>query len=281
MEGLSESAWQESDSSMGLNTSILLDRNLGLLQDIRIGFVGDESHDPAFSKDQDQAVLASLNNIKNQELSMWDCEEVTAVAADPFLRALEWNDISLREWSDKPECNVDEFGCLHIFRQIVEIVNLAHSQGAVVQNIWPSCFVMSPFDQVIVMESSSCSDSGYNSQEEGLNSQTETKDETHLLPDKLHQQRSSPGIDNFLLVGSSINTSSSTSCMQSSSMHATQASSVEAARSNGVEQGEGKTQAFLMKLVLLMETFWYTSPEELAGAPSSCASDIYCLGVLL
>jgi len=36
-----------------------------------------------------------------------------------------------------------------------------------------------------------------------------------------------------------------------------------------------------VKELLLMETSWYTSPEEIAGAPCSCASDIYRLGVLL
>lgn len=48
-----------------------------------------------------------------------------------------------------------------------------------------------------------------------------------------------------------------------------------------VEQAEGKAQPFPMKQILIMETSWYTSPEEVAGSPSSCASDIYQLGVLL
>ncbi|OWM81413.1 hypothetical protein CDL15_Pgr007451 [Punica granatum] len=286
MEGSSESAWHKSDSSRGLNTSVISDRNQRLLGDDRISFLGDESQDSRYRKDRDRAVLASSNNLKSQAISSRDCEEVIALAANPFLRALEWDDISLRQWLDKPERQVDEFECLHIFRQIVEIVDVAHSQGVVVQNVRPSCFVMSSFNRVTFIESASCSDSGSDSLDEGLNSQTDFKDEPHSLPDELHQQRSTLGTDNFQLIGSSTNTSSGTCCMQSSSMYGTQASSVEAARMDrvkdgNVEQGEEKTQAFPMKQVLLMETTWYTSPEEVAGAPSSCASDIYRLGVLL
>jgi hypothetical protein len=48
-----------------------------------------------------------------------------------------------------------------------------------------------------------------------------------------------------------------------------------------VEHEEERKQPFPMKQILLMESCWYTSPEEDAGSPSSCASDIYRLGVLL
>ncbi|KAK4487212.1 hypothetical protein RD792_006532 [Penstemon davidsonii] len=42
-----------------------------------------------------------------------------------------------------------------------------------------------------------------------------------------------------------------------------------------------KKHCFPMKRILLMETNWYSSPEEISGGSSSCASDIYQLGVLL
>ncbi|PWA64362.1 protein kinase-like domain, Coatomer beta' subunit (COPB2), WD40 repeat, conserved site [Artemisia annua] len=44
-----------------------------------------------------------------------------------------------------------------------------------------------------------------------------------------------------------------------------------------VEQKEEKKNRFPMKRILQMETGWYTSLEEAAGAPSSCASDVYLL----
>ncbi|KAK1268307.1 Protein SPA1-RELATED 4 [Acorus gramineus] len=75
----------------------------------------------------------------------------------------EAGEISLREWLDKPERSVDLFECLHIFRQIVDTVNLAHSQGIVINNVRPSCFVMSAFNRVAFIESASCSSSGSDS----------------------------------------------------------------------------------------------------------------------
>nr|POE88882.1 protein spa1-related 3 [Quercus suber] len=153
MEGSSESAWQESDSSRGLNSSSVSDRNRRVLSANRIGLSGDTSNDSVFRKERSRVVLAHTDHhLKNQGGLSGVCED--EVAVDPFVRAIKWGDVSLRQWLDKPERTVDGFECLHIFRQIVEII-------------------------------------------------------------------------------------------------------------------------------LLMETNWYTSPEEVAGSPSSCASDIYRLGVLL
>ncbi|CAI0378546.1 unnamed protein product [Linum tenue] len=148
---------------------------------------------------------------------------------------MRWGgDVSLRHWLDKPERPVEEFECLHIFSQIVDIVNIAHSQGIVVNNVRPSCFYMSSFNHVSFIESASGSDSGSDSLEDGLNDNQglELKDNEE---------------DNDRNVG----------------------------------EGERKQPPFPMKEVLLMETGWYTSPEEAAGSTSSIASDIYRLGVLL
>lgn len=78
---------------------------------------------------------------------------------------------------------------------------------------------------------------------------------------------------------------SETSCMLSSSVYATQVS-LEREESklkdnSNIGLVEEKKQPFPMKQVLAMETTWYSSPEEVTGAPSSCASDIYRLGVHL
>ncbi|XP_010479846.1 PREDICTED: protein SPA1-RELATED 4-like isoform X1 [Camelina sativa] len=147
-----------------------------------------------------------------------------------IVRALECEDVSLRQWLDNPDRSVDAFECFHVFRQIVEIVNAAHSQGIVVHNVRPSCFVMSSFNHVSFIESASCSDSG--SDEEITTKSRE--------------------------VGSS---------------------SLSERRSNRSEGAE--KQPFPMKQILAMEMSWYTSPEEDSGSPSTCASDVYRLGVLL
>ncbi|CAI0437718.1 unnamed protein product [Linum tenue] len=164
---------------------------------------------------------------------------------------MRWGgDVSLRHWLDKPERSVEEYECLHIFSQIVDIVNIAHSQGIVVNNVRPSCFYMSSFNHVSFIESASCSDSGSDSLEDGLNNNQglELRDSfSPLLLAISQKQKSAGGKDNNRNVG----------------------------------EGERKQQLFPMKEVLLMETGWYTSPEEAAGSTSSIASDIYRLGVLL
>ncbi|KAF5766614.1 putative transcription factor WD40-like family [Helianthus annuus] len=143
---------------------------------------------------------------------------------EDVIRPVESKDVSLRQWLDNTHRVVDALDCLHIFMQIVEIVNLAHSQGFVVQNVCPSCFVMSSFNRVSFIESVTSSDSG----SDESNNQT----------------------DEFVGLCSP--------------------------NPLGVQSGFQNNQQ-----VLQMESGWYTSPEEAAGAASSCASDVYRLGVLL
>lgn len=151
------------------------------------------------------------------------------------IRPVESKDVSLRQWLDNNKRVVNALDCLHIFMQIVEVVNLAHSQGFVVQNVRPSCFVLSSFNRVSFIESVSCSDSGSDScEDESNNPKTEF---TGLV--------SSSGQSQLEL------------------------------------ESKSKSNAFPMKQILQMESDWYTSPEEAVGAASSCACDVYRLGVLL
>lgn len=283
MEGSSDSAWHRSDSSRGLSTSNVSGRNLRLLRGERVDFSGDAQQDFAFRKVRDRVLSASADSLRNQAGLSREFEEELTV--NPFFRALEWDDVSLRQWLDKPDRQVDEFECLHIFRQIVDIVNVAHSQGVVIQNVRPSCFVMSSFNRVSFIESASCSDSGSDSLEDGSNSRTEAKDESSSFPHDMHRQKRSENSHyaetptTIALFGDS--------CIQSSSIYAAKVSLVEEIGDNKIKDGSTAEQAkenappFPMKQVLLMEASWYTSPEEVAGAPSCCASDIYRLGILL
>ncbi|RVW79360.1 Protein SPA1-related 3 [Vitis vinifera] len=262
MEGSSESGWRNSDISRGLNVSIVSHgRNPRQRHANRIGLSGGASHDSGFisgRKERDHVLSSHAKNHKNQVGISQVCDD--DVALDPFVRAIEWGDVSLRHWLDKPERRVDALECLHIFTQIAEIVNAAHSQGVVVNNVRPSCFVMSSFNHVSFIESVSCSDSGSDSLEDGSNSHTEEDNGLSSLPDDLHLQKSV------------------------SATHVTLVEDREEYKSTdrrSVEQSEEKKQTFPMKEILLMETNWYTSPEEISGAQTSCASDIYQLGVLL
>ncbi|XP_009784589.1 protein SPA1-RELATED 3-like isoform X2 [Nicotiana sylvestris] len=271
MEGSSESGWEGSDSPRGLNSSALVDRN-PRFQTSSIRSSGDVSHDTGFvpgRKGRGRIESPHVNRLKAQGGVTED-----RLAVDLGDRRIDCSDVSLRQWLDNPERAVDALECLHIFSQIVEIVNLAHSQGIVVHNARPSCFVISSSKRIAFIESASCSDSGSDSSEEdGLNSQTiELKDSSSVLPhelDKLGRQSSQL---EKICTKASVKVSESC-CLQSSSGHVVQTSKKR--------QEEEKKHTFPMKQILLLETNWYNSPEEIAGAPSSCASDIYRLGVLL
>lgn len=280
MEGSSESAWQKSNSSRDLNTSRVSNRNPRLNRTRRFGFLGGSSQDSDLRNERDGVVVAHTGDLKNQGGLSGVCED--EVQVDPFVRAIEWGDVSLRQWLDRPDRSVDAFECLHIFRQIVEIVNVAHSEGIVVHNVRPSCFVMSSFNHVSFIESASCSDSGTDSPEDGLNSPTM---EAKNLSSALHQKQSTMASGNFQFIKTPANALSDTSYMQSSSLYAARESLMQESGENRTRdrsaQLDDKRQPFPMKQILLTESSWYTSPEEVSGGPSPCASDIYRLGVLL
>ncbi|KAM3396069.1 protein SPA1-RELATED 4 isoform X1 [Capsicum galapagoense] len=273
MEGSSESGWEGSDSYRGLNSSALEDRNTRF-QTSSIRSSNDVLHDSGFvpgRKGRERIEFPRVNCLKAQGGVAED-----RLTVDQGGRRRDCSDVSLRQWLDNPERAVDALECLHIFTQIVEIVNLAHSQGIVVHNARPSCFVMSSFRRIAFIESLSCSDSGSDSSEDGLNSQSiELNDTSSVLPhesDALGRESSQ-----LEKISAKASTGVSENCyLQSSSGHAVQA--LEASKNT---QEEEKQHTFPMKQILLMETNWYTSPEEIAGASSSCASDVYRLGVLL
>lgn len=282
MEGSSESGWRNSDISKGLNISIVSDRrNPGQRHARRTNLSGDASHESGFisrSKERDLALSSHTKHPKSQIGFSQVCDD-----------GVEWGDVSLRYWLDKPERRVDAVECMHIFTQIADIVSAAHSQGVVVNNVKPSCFVMSSFNHISFIESVSCSDSGSDSLEDGLNSHTVENNRLSSFPEDM--QKSPSGSEGFLPKIMPRNASqivlSETSFMQSNSVYATHEAVVEdreeckSTDRRSIEHSEEKKQTFPMKEILLMETNWYTSPEEISGAQRSCASDIYQLGVLL
>lgn len=184
-------------------------------------------------------------------------------------------DASLRQWLDTQERIVDHLECLHIFRQIVEMVDLAHSQGVVVNNIRPSCFIMSCVNLVSFIESASCSSSGSDEENnEGVDVDVEcsssSSQSVHTDSEDLSSRNSNPDV----------------SCVQSSLVIPGCLSSVETDDSSKVERdgigiGIGIEKKFPMKKVMIMEMNWYTSPEEVDGGQGSYSSDVYRLGILL
>lgn len=72
---------------------------------------------------------------------------------------------SLREWLSNSARVIDKVENLHIFKQIAEFVELAHSQGVVLGNIRPSSFLLSSLNRVSIIESGSSHTSSSSSEE--------------------------------------------------------------------------------------------------------------------
>ncbi|KAH9609206.1 hypothetical protein KSS87_002242 [Heliosperma pusillum] len=269
MEGSSDTGWQRSSSSRGLDNSFSTERTRKLLHASRLSLSTDTSRNSAFAtgrKVQDTYGPTSSDLLRNHQLASSGVLSGLELEVDPLLHSGEWGDVSMRRWLDNAERTVDVIESLHIFRQIVEIVNTAHSQGIVLNNVRPSCFIMSSFNHVSFIESASCSDSGSDSLEDAPNGQgVETKQDSASLAHDLLEWKSRS--DN-----KEINPNQENSWSKSQSSQETD---------SGSSEKGGEKQCFPMKEVLVMETSWYTTPEEIAGAPCSCASDIYRLGVLL
>lgn len=263
MEGSSESGWRRYDSWRGLNPRVRMSSAVRLSGDSTSNDSGYASVRKWRERDGERTPWPRINNHRTQFAATDDGGAAVA-------RPMECNDVSLRQWLDNPERTVDSLECLHIFSQIVDVVNLAHSQGIVVHNVRPSCFTMSSFNRVSFIESASCSDSGSGSGSDEYGSNGEMAE---FNSNQLRELDS--GIErNQAFVGSQIN--SETSCLQSGSGQGVQASEATAN-----ERAGDKKHSFPMKQILLMESTWYKSPEEVSGGPTSCASDIYQLGVLL
>ncbi|KAL0411116.1 UNVERIFIED_CONTAM: protein SPA1-RELATED 3 [Sesamum latifolium] len=279
MEGSHESGWQRSDSSRGLNSSSFLDRNRRVRRASTVRS-SDDTHTMNGWISVRKGWERTPTGTTELRLRQWD----GGTAGRLLVQPVERKDVSLRQWLDNPERKVDALECIHIFSQIVDIVNRTHSQGIVVHNVRPSCFIMSSFNRVSFIESASCSDSGSDSQEHGSNSQTaEFTGSASRLPSDSHlRQNSGTQLDSHgsRLTRNPVNAASQmnseASCLQSCSGQA-----MHASEATGNDRAEDKKHSFPMKQILLLESNWYSSPEEVSGGPSSYASDIYQLGVLL
>ncbi|XAR56539.1 hypothetical protein NMG60_11037067 [Bertholletia excelsa] len=262
MEGSSESCWRKSDSFRGS------DRNLQLCWPSRIGFSSNAYHDSCYMriKGRERVVLAQ-RDLRRDKVGLPGFHENEV--ADPVVCATEGSDVSLRQWLDNPERAVDASECLHIFRQIVEIVNVAHSQGGVVHNVRPSCFVISSSNHVSFIEPASWSDSDSDPIKDGSSNQkVKLKGSSSSLPLKLHRKGSHLDTTNIQL---EVNQTNASLQMTELGCNIKQAQA----------QAQVEKHCIPTKQILLIETTWYTSPEEFAGTPCCCASDIYRLGVIL
>ncbi|KAJ6400689.1 hypothetical protein OIU84_016181 [Salix udensis] len=195
--------------------------------------------------------------------------------------------ISLREWLKPGHCRRNKVESLLIFKQTVELVYLAHSQGVAFQDLCPSCFNLSPSNQVIYTGSYTKTEQGVptlcgfvkkrpleqvvGSYYGSAPKKQRLGEETKSLRQK-SQYSSSSGFGTKAVDGTNfheIGAQDSRFVELQSQKHFNYRSSCMA------------TRQLSYSLTLQSEERWYRSPELLNGGPSTFSSNIFNLGVLL
>uniref|UniRef100_A0A7N0V0K2 Protein kinase domain-containing protein n=1 Tax=Kalanchoe fedtschenkoi TaxID=63787 RepID=A0A7N0V0K2_KALFE len=283
MEGSSESGWQKFDYAEGFDTSAASGTNFISLHAKRLRFSRDAFHGCELRKEADNSSMAGSDQYDIVSDPSRNSENATT--SDRCLYPVEGGNVNLRQWLDMSERSVDVVQCVSIFRQIVEIVNKVHSQGITFQKLLPSCFAISTFNHVSLIDSVLLPESGYASCDSGTRlATTEFIHSVAHLPSFSGSIKSMLGNDDLLPETAPAKpfSISEANWRQTSSCTATNLQvKHEINGSRHFKQPDDERQPLMVKNILLLERTWYISPEEVAGAPSSSASDIFRLGVLL
>eukprot|EP00250_Pteridium_aquilinum_P021219 c25059_g1_i3 orf=1096-4158(-) len=218
--------------------------------------------------------------------------------------------VSLRAWLSNSARVVDKVENLHIFKQIAEFVDLAHSQGVVLRNVRPSSFLLSSLSRVSIIESaSSGTSSGSSAESTGRVTAAGLVDAKLDGPSSLKsiaRDSASAQLMDFEMqnelatdipVGKWRETefdNKRTSSGHGSADGTRQEFQLGKEKYDTEEQGgrsftssssdhagdQVNDKKFPLKEMLSLEMMWYKSPEDINGGTPDFPSDVYSLGVL-
>ncbi|KAL5727108.1 hypothetical protein ACHQM5_000339 [Ranunculus cassubicifolius] len=209
--------------------------------------------------------------------------------------------VYLREWL-RPRRKVDRDESLRIFKQIVELVYVAHSRRVALQYIRPSCFKLLPSNHVkfagLFTERETCekvTDTDVTSMahhpsrkrlmKEGLptSNVSNSKHQKGIKKMNTHQYHPTYGSGfTFEAVKEvDICNSGSQDSGYSTSQRHNSSSDYQMQNRFGSPLVLNTTQNKFIAANLSLEETWYASPEEQNKREHTFSSDIYCLGVLL
>lgn len=187
------------------------------------------------------------------------------------------NEISLREWLKCESHKVHKAERLLIFKQIVQLVEFAHSQGSALLDLRPTCFIVLPSNKIQYIGSLVLTDT-INSALPDLNKkrQAETNaNSSHSLSAK--QQKLSEAmrsLRNQPKIGKE--TESYMAVSQAYGCREPQVQKDSSYRNTPIVR-----QQQSIAVPGQLENQWYTCPEGLDERGCSLSSNIYGLGVLL
>lgn len=226
--------------------------------------------------DQNDEKLASLAEVAHVKSGAYTDQSSSNEIARSDIENFA-SEICLREWLKPGGRKVDKVESLHMFRQIVQMVDFAHSQGIVLQDLRPSCFILLPSNRIKYAGSSAMkklkSVIHHDSNKKRLLEQIAC--DNHILNGKqmrlsesvksLEYQPKEGNENEFCIPGSQYSGYNELQLQNHSSYH----KSLVARQQKPIY------------LTAQLEENWYTSPEELKETGSTFSSNVYGLGVLL
>jgi len=195
------------------------------------------------------------------------------------------NGINLREWL-KSEChNVKKSRKIHIFKQVLEWVDFAHSQGLVLLDFRPSCFTLLPSSKIKYIGSCGQQQLGNEVMTSNVNRKRPLEPNTHAChSSSTKQQKLFEETGSFRQLHQC-----SFTCDFRTIVNQTDSDTIRAleSRKDSMCQNISNCQHTFtkenqfMSATLQLEEKWYCSPEMLNDGVCTSSSNIYSLGVLL
>ncbi|OVA06388.1 Protein kinase domain [Macleaya cordata] len=210
--------------------------------------------------------------------------------------------ISLREWLKLGRRKVNKAESLHIFKQIVELVDWAHSQQ-VALDVRPSCFVVLPSNQIKYIGSLALRDSSENGKdqdtpylenqvsrkrylEQGVHYNNSLSSKNQKLSEDMKFSRQHP----LLPVGYGFKRETDKEVdisfgTQDSGFHTSEQKKTNLKHRTqnrcGSPSVSNTARQQLTSPSVQLEEKWYASPEELNDGRHTFSSNVYSLGVFL
>ncbi|XP_060206893.1 protein SPA1-RELATED 2 isoform X2 [Lycium barbarum] len=185
---------------------------------------------------------------------------------------------------------------LYIFKQVVALVDFAHSQGIIVQDLRPSCFKLLHSNQVVYIGASvrtqlteGVSQSEHNQKERSsagktISSLIDPCVKKQKLSEDTHLKRKWPQYP-FNSGHKSAGTNTKLNAAQGYGDDSNEKDCLKtepnAPSKFRKPQLSIMSKPLLTSMSLKLEEKWYTSPEQFSGGGRTFSSNIYCLGVLL
>lgn len=227
----------------------------------------------------------------------------SAVAGvDAFINPNVYQDgISLRERLKAGGNKLNKNEGLYIFKQVLDLVDFAHSRGIIVQDLRPSCFKLLQSNQVAYTGASVRTELTENVVDQGVpqseNNQKERSsagknisslidpcEKKQKLSEDTHLKRKWPQYP-FKPGHKSACTNTKLNAAQGYGDESNEENWLKTEPNNlskfRLPQLSIMSKPFLISMSFKLEEKWYTSPEQFSEGGCTFSSNIYCLGVLL